>query len=120
MGGHDDGARGGGKAGGWRCINVWARPDVFQGNPVKQLMIPASVFNVVSGETDALEVRNNYGTWPAANANQPLNRDFLWAKLPLGAKPGDKLTRATWNTPSLLARVAPSAVLETYKAAITF
>lgn len=108
------------KAGGWRCANVWARTDAFEGNSVKQLMVPASMFTVVSGEVGALEVRNNYGRWSAASAGQPLDPGLLWAKLPLGAKPGDALTRATWNTPSALMRLSPSDVLETFKDAITF
>jgi hypothetical protein len=109
-----DGSTGGRKAGGWRCVNVWARTDAFEDNPVKQLVVPASAFSGVSGEVGALEVQNNYGTWPAASANQPLDRDLLWARLPLGAKPGDTLTRATWNTPSTLVRLSSSEVLETY------
>lgn len=105
---------------GWRCASLWTHTDVFEGNPVKQLLVPASVFSLVSGKVGALEVRNNHGAWPAASANQPLDRNHLWVKLPLGAKPGDNLTRATWNTPSALVRLSPSDVLETYKAAITF
>lgn len=105
---------------GWRCVNVWAHTDTFEGNPVKQLLVPASVFDVVSGKVGALEVQNNYGTWPAASTNQPLDGDYLWAKLPLGAKPGDALTRATWNAPSARVRLSPSEVLETYKGAISF
>ena len=88
--------------------------------PVKQLLVPASVFSGVSGKVGALEVQNNYGTWPAASANQPLDRDLLWARLPLAAKPSDTLIRATWNIPSALVRLSPNEVLETYKAAITF
>ena len=108
------------EAGGWRCANIWAHTDTFESNPIKQLLVPASVFHVVSGEVGALEVHNNYGTWPATSTDRPLDRNLLWVKLPLGAKPGDTLARATWNTPNALLRLSPSEVLETYKAAITF
>ncbi|MDS0135842.1 MULTISPECIES: hypothetical protein [unclassified Amycolatopsis] len=109
-----------GRRKGWRCPNVWARTDSFDDNPVKQLLIPAGVFTVVSGAVGALEVRNNYGTWPAGSANQPRDSDSLWAKLPIGAKPGDALTRATWNTPSPLVHLEPRVVLDSYNDAITF
>jgi superfamily II DNA or RNA helicase len=78
------------------------------------------VFSVVSGNVGTLEVHNNYGTWPAASTDRPLGLDLLWARLPLSAKPGDALTRASWNTPSTPARLPPSEVLQTYKSAITF
>lgn len=105
---------------GWRCSNVWARADLFEDNPVKQLLVPASTFAVVSGEPGALEIQNSYGTWPAANANKPLDRDRLWVRLPLGAKPGDDLTRAEWSVPSPLSRSLPDEVLDSYQSAITF
>jgi len=105
---------------GWRCVNVWAHSDAFASNSVRQLLVPASVFSVVSGNVGTLEVHNNYGTWPAASTDRPLGLDLLWARLPLSAKPGDALTRASWNTPSTPARLPPSEVLQTYKSAITF
>lgn len=108
------------KFNGWRCENVWARTDIFERNPVKQLMVPSSVFTVVSGEVGTLEVRNNYGAWPAASADWPLDGSLLWAEVPLGAKPDDNLTGATWNTPSGLMRLSSREVLETYRDAITF
>lgn len=94
--------------------------DTFEGNSVKQLLVPASTFNLISGEVGTLEIHNNYGAWPAAGTERPLDQGMLWARLPLGAKPGDSLTRATWNVPSALGRLDPIDVLETYKAAITF
>lgn len=105
---------------GWRSANVWAHTDTFDGNPVKQLLVPASVFAVVAGRAGELEVGNNYGTWPAGRADQPRASDELWVKVPVGAKPGDAVTRAAWNTPSQLARLAPDDVLNSYHAAITF
>ena len=108
------------RADGWRCVNVWAHSDAFASNSVRQLLVPASVFSVVSGNVGALEVHNNYGTWPAASTDRPLGLDLLWARLPLGAKPGDALTRASWDILSTLTRLPPSEVLETYRSAITF
>lgn len=107
-------------ASGWRCVNVWARTDTFEGCPVKQLVVPASVFTNVSGNVRALEIRNNFGSWPAAGAGRALDRDRLWAELPLGAEVGDVLTRATWHTPSALVRRPAGEALQTYRDAITF
>ena len=105
---------------GWRCANVWAHTDIFEGNPVKQLLVPASTFTVVSGGSDALDVQNSYGSWPAASVDKPLDRDRLWVRLPLGAKAGDDLTRAEWNLPSPTSRSVPAEVLDSYQSAITF
>ncbi|MGA6168359.1 DEAD/DEAH box helicase [Amycolatopsis magusensis] len=74
----------------------------------------------MSGTAEALEVFNSYGTWPAGLVDKPLGPDVLWVRLPVGAKPGDALTRATWNTPAHLSRLAPADVLDSYRAAITF
>lgn len=105
---------------GWSSANVWARTDTFEGNPVKQLLVPASSFVSVSGEPGNLVVANNYGSWPAASTDRPLAANLLWARLPLSSRPGDALRRATWNTPSELSRSMPDEVLETYKSAITY
>jgi|SRR5450755_244485 hypothetical protein len=87
------------KTAGWQCGNVWARPEMFGANPVKQLIVPSSVFSAVSGRNGALEVANNYGSWAAVTADRPLADDRLWARLQLGAEPGDPLTAASWNVP---------------------
>jgi hypothetical protein len=105
---------------GWRSGNVWARADLFDDNPVKQLLVPASTFSVVSGKPGALEVQNSYGSWSAASANKPLGRDTLWVQLPLGATPGDDLIRAQWNVPNPLSRSSPDEVLHSYQGAISF
>jgi hypothetical protein len=57
----DDDARGD-EDRGWRCANVWADGNAYESNAVKQLLVPASMFNVVAGSVGALELRNNYGT----------------------------------------------------------
>src|ERR1700691_5337669 len=92
------------KPGAWRCGNVWARTEMFGANPVKQLVVPSSGFPVVSGEIGAMEGSNNCGVWPAARADRPLVEDGLWARLQLGAKPGDSPAGASWNVPRPLFR----------------
>jgi superfamily II DNA or RNA helicase len=108
------------KALGWRSANVWAQSDAYESNPVKQLLVPASDFRYVKGEAGNLEIANSHGAWPAAAADQPMERDLLWLRLPVGAKPGDRLRRATWNMPASLKRVPPDEVLESFRAAISF
>jgi superfamily II DNA or RNA helicase len=105
---------------GWRSENVWAIREVFANNPVKQLVVPSSLFTSVAGAIGELEVVNNYGAWPAAPVERPLVDDRPWVALPLGAKPGDPLTRAEWKLPRVVARSSPTDVLDTYLNAITF
>lgn len=107
-------------ASGWRSVNIWAHAETFEGCPVKQLIVPSSMFTHVSGDAGVLQIRNNYGVWPAASAGRPLDPGLLWAELPLGAEAGDALTRATWHTPSPFVRHSPGDVLATYRDAITF
>lgn len=104
----------------WRSANVWALADTFEGNAVKQLLVPASPFDLVHGESGQFEVRNNFGSWPAATPDRPLDRDLLWARLPLGARPGDNLQRASWNVPARPSRLPVSEVLDSYHGAISF
>jgi len=108
------------KTPGWQCGNVWARPEMFGANPVKQLIVPSSMFSAVSGRNGALEVANNYGSWAAATADRPLADDRLWARLQLGAEPGDPLAAASWNVPKPLLRSSPGTVLDSYSDALTF
>jgi superfamily II DNA or RNA helicase len=105
---------------GWRSPTVWARADTFNGNRVKQLLVPASTFQKVSGSDRALRAANKYGEWPAASSDRPLDQDILWLALPPGAATGDPLTQASWRKPTLLPRHAPSDVLESYRDAITY
>ena len=105
---------------GWRSGNVWARPDVFGSNPVRQLLVPAGVVHAIVGENGALEVRNNHGAWPASPVDLPMDNGLLWVRLPLGARPGGTLTTASWHLPSPLSRSAPGEVLDSYRDAITF
>jgi superfamily II DNA or RNA helicase len=105
---------------GWRCTNVWAKTEAFEGNSVKQLLIPAGVFARVDGAEGALQVKNVYGTWPAAGRESPLSQDRVWAKLPVGSKPGDPISTAEWSKPKSFSRLDPGKVLESYQAAITF
>jgi superfamily II DNA or RNA helicase len=106
--------------GGWVAPAVWAKVDTFEGNPVSQLLVPKSRFQTVAGDAGRLEVRNNYGCWPAATTNDPLDKDAVWALLPEGSEPGDSLTAAHWNTPELAPRHLPLRVLESFRGAISY
>jgi superfamily II DNA or RNA helicase len=114
--GSDDAA----KAAVWRCGNVWARTQMFGANPVKQLIVPSSEFSIISGKTGAMELRNNYGVWPAATSARPLGGDVLWARLRPGAQPGGSPAKASWNIPKVLHHSKPSQVLESYRDALAF
>lgn len=104
----------------WQCRNIWARQHEFGLNPVKQLIVPSSTFQVVSGTPNALAISNNFGTWPAATADSQLHEDRVWAKLPVGTKVGDHLHHAAWVHPQVIERIAPTTVLESYRDALTF
>jgi superfamily II DNA or RNA helicase len=93
---------------------------MFGANPVRQLVVPAGVFYAVSGEGGALEVRNNYGVWPASPVDLPLDDDRLWVRLQLAAKQGDALTAASWHVPKPLLRSSPGEVLDSYSDSLTF
>jgi superfamily II DNA or RNA helicase len=116
----DTAAADGSKPLGWRSGNIWASSETFGSNPVKQLMVPASVFQTVGNLDGVLEIRNNYGVWAATTADRPLADDVLWAKLPVGTKAGDQLRSASWNLPRPLARSSPADVVSSYKDALTF
>ncbi|WP_328999428.1 DEAD/DEAH box helicase family protein [Kribbella sp. NBC_00709] len=109
-----------GDRGGWRCANLWAREDNIDGNRIRQLRVPSSRFDRVSGEPSALTVSNEYGAWDAATVDRPLDAGALWVRLPVGAKPGDGLSHATWNAPAALQLQDPADVLASYDGAIAF
>lgn len=104
----------------WRSPGVWAKPDGFEGNPVRQLIVPASAFKLAADRQGQLEVRNSYGSWPASTTDRPLDRAHLWVRLPIGTQPGDSLRRASWNTPHVMSRIPPSKVLDSYRDAFSF
>lgn len=74
---------------GWRCPRVWAKPELFEGNAVKQLLIPDGVFSSVYGVAGAMEVRNRYGRWPAFTQGDGSDVDAVRARLAIGTQPGD-------------------------------
>ena len=106
-------------SGGWLSGNLWARTEVFEGNAVKQLLVPTSIFTTVSGTAESLQIQNNHGVWPASTPDRPLGPDLAWARLPLGVKPGDRLSHATWQTADATF-IPPEQVLRSYKDAITY
>ena len=105
---------------GWRSPNVWATPESFEGNSVKQLVVPAGIFSYVQGVVDQLQLRNNYGVWPADAGDEPGTTEPIWAKLPIGSQPGDPLRNATWIKRGPVIRFDPDEVLASYKGAISF
>ncbi|MFI5497287.1 DEAD/DEAH box helicase [Actinoplanes sp. NPDC051859] len=105
---------------GWRSPSVWARTDTIGGNRVKQLLVPSSTFQTVTTSGDGLRAANNYGQWPAAKTDQPIDQETLWLAVPAGTAAGDPLTQASWRKPALLTRHEPSVVLESYRDAITY
>ncbi len=92
----------------------------MDGNAVRQLIVPESVFLAVSGSDGALEVGNAFGRWRASPVDRPLGADQLWARLRLGARAGDSAAGATWHLPKNVVRSRPEDVLETYRDALSF
>ncbi|WAH97526.1 DEAD/DEAH box helicase [Arthrobacter sp. MMS18-M83] len=105
---------------GWRNPKVWATPEAFDGNFVKQLLIPAGLFTQVHGVEGDLRVQNNYGTWPAATSQGLEEPPTIWARLPVGSKPGDSIATSAWIKSATLRRNDPVKVLASYEGAITF
>jgi hypothetical protein len=60
---------------------------MFSGNDVRQLLVPASSFPRISGTDADMQIRNNFGVWPAAAAGSLISDDVLWARLPFGQSP---------------------------------
>jgi len=102
---------------GWQSPDVWARTDKFENNPVRQLLVPKSIFSAASGSEQGLFVENEYGRWPAVAAGA-VDRPDHHAVLPLGTKPGDGLTRASWRGEPKV--VAPSEVLASFDTALSY
>ncbi|MFD7159409.1 DEAD/DEAH box helicase [Kribbella sp. NPDC059898] len=65
-----------------------------------------------------LTVSNNFGTWPAATAGQPLGADALWLKVQGTPEPGDEFKPAGWNRPRDIGRLPVDEVLDSYRGAI--
>ncbi|MFG1782644.1 DEAD/DEAH box helicase [Rhodococcus oryzae] len=105
---------------GWNAPSVWAQVDTFEGNPVKQLIAPASTFRRVRGAASQLKVESRYGSWLAATPDRPLSRDLIWVKVPIGTRPDDSLHRASWNLPATVPRITPSEVTDSHRGAIGF
>lgn len=102
----------------WKSPNVWASPRSFETNQVRQLLVPASEFTEVGHDDDGLLVSNRYGSWRAASSGTDGVTTSLYAKLPLGTKAGDALSRAAWEGPSEV--VAPADVRVSYGNALSF
>lgn len=112
------GSAGTGNERGWRSGNVWAQPQDFENNPVRQLLVPAGTFTTVSGSAGRLEVSNNFGAWPAVIQGQAQPADQLWLKIQGTPNVGDELRSAEWSRPRDLPRSSAADVLDSYGGAI--
>ena len=102
---------------GWKSPNVWARTAKYESNPVRQLLVPKSVFPEASGSDGELLVENEFGRWPAVAAGGGTPAE-LHAVLPLGTKAGDPISRAQWQGEPQ--SIPPSDVLASFDAAISY
>jgi len=101
----------------WKSPNVWASTVKVEGNPVRQLLVPASAFQTVSGTGSDLFVENQFGRWPATVSGTS-SPDGHHALLPVGTRPGDRLVGGTWRGEPKA--VSPADVLLSYDAALSF
>ena len=104
---------------GWKSPNVWAAQDVFEANPVKQLLVPASIFPSISESSTGLCLTNSHGSWPAQLPGEPTVDGVLHAQLPLGLTAGSELRRASWST-GRFSRDDTTDVLDSYRMALSF
>lgn len=100
---------------------MWSRTLDVDGNIARQLIVPSTTLDTVSGEVGALQLRNKHGVWPASTADRPLDSQRLWAGLPIGTQPGARVPPSTsWSRPTDLEATSPSQVLSSYVGAIGF
>lgn len=105
----------------WSTPNVWAREELIDGNPVRQLLVPESRFEVASVSGTGLYVGNSFGTWPASTVDKPLSNDTLWARLPLGTAAGTVLSNnCSWSAAVDLRRSSSDEVLAAFSAGISY
>jgi superfamily II DNA or RNA helicase len=104
---------------GWTSPNVWAEQAGFEGNPVKQLLVPTSMFASLGGPEDHLSVSNEFGEWPAFAAGHTSPTTGLALKVSIGAKPGDAVGASpTWV--GAKDRSTAEAVCTSYDSALSF
>jgi superfamily II DNA or RNA helicase len=104
----------------WPGENVWAPSDSFDQNQVKQLIVPAGAFSIVSGTAEEMEVSNNYGVWRASTPDRPIRIERPWLEVPIGSLPGDRVVRASWRLPAQFRRLSPAEVIASFDDAIGF
>ncbi|ALR11736.1 hypothetical protein MYCSP_09985 [Mycobacteroides saopaulense] len=94
--------------------NEWARPTVFSGNKVRQLLVPVcNQMTIHDGEL--LEVAGPYGSWPAHRGPLAGSDGPLTAVLPV-----IKQSRIRLGWAGNRALTAPSDVLASYQGSIGF
>jgi superfamily II DNA or RNA helicase len=104
----------------WRTPNVWAREEKIDSNPISQLLVPESRFEIASGSETGLCVENSFGAWPASTVDRPLAGDMFWARLPIGTVAGDAISGCSWSKTSELARSTPGEVLTSFSSGISY
>ncbi len=97
---------------------MWADALSIEDNPVKQLLVPGSLFPVIGEHDEGPVIENAFGRWPAFQIGTPAPAGVLAAQLPLGVTPGSDLRRASWVGPQTC--WLPEAVLESYPGALNF
>jgi superfamily II DNA or RNA helicase len=104
----------------WSTSSVWAREERIDKNPISQLLVPDSRFDVASASETGMCVGNSFGTWLASTVNKPLAADTFWARLPVGTAAGDALSNCSWSKTVDLARSSPEKVLATFASGISY
>jgi superfamily II DNA or RNA helicase len=104
----------------WRSPDVWATVKTFDGNAVRQLLVPASAGFVlaVGNDPSALVARNQFGTWPASIAGATGGTSTLELRTGLGSEPGGPVLNGDWI--GSRSRWTPETVLATYEDALSF
>jgi superfamily II DNA or RNA helicase len=103
---------------GWRSPPVWAEAFSVDDNPIKQLLVPGSVFRTVSETDGGPVIENRFGRWPVFQIGSGAPTGTLAAQVPLGIGPGTALRRASWVGPQT--RWYPQEVLDTYPSALNY
>ncbi len=104
----------------WQSPDVWATAEIFDGNVVHQLLVPASAgFMLDVGESPSSLVAScRFGVWPAVMPGQAVDGDTLTLRVGLGSKPGQPVG----NGERVGSRVqsAPDDVVSSYVNVLSF
>ncbi len=79
----------------WHCNDVWATTEEFDGNSVRQLLVPDGDLEL---SEDATNLSGTSGTWAAVRVGQQAPAR-LHVRIPLAARAGERLHGARWEGP---------------------